>query len=319
MYNIPNDDYKSFRIDMFVRFYSKRKNQNDRDEDNLLHFCQGNDNESKIWASFLYSTCYSVTTSALLLRIFPSIKDATIDKLTEFWNTYKDRLIFQSDRRWVKQNDKFVSIVSSYKNKIGNCSQYEVIMSLINQSQTALYNWFTSIYYCGRFSALLFMESVYNFLGLDLTPEAYLDWNSCKTCAQSIFVISYRDDLAYEIRKQGRNLTKSEIKELEYLLQQIIIYTENKLGYKTNFARIVGYLCSYFKLYKQIRYLEYYTDRRLQELNTYKKVLPEFDYIWNQLFEIRYKNVPHEILGELNGWKGIRKEKYKEFVTYGTF
>ena len=315
MYNIPNDNYKDFRINAFAKYYSKKHSHNDSDVYNLKSLCSSTNLDSYVWAAFLYSTCYSVQTTALLMSYFPDIQSATQEKLRKFWEIYKSRLIFQSDRRYVKIMDKFVHIVESYKSKVQEKSQSEIILGLMKESQSCVYRWFTSIYYCGRFSAMLFMEAVYGLFGIDLTQESYLDWNSCKTCAQGIFVIFYQDNLSNEISK--RNPTKTEKKWLEWALSEIIQYTEKYLGFKANFARIIGYLCSYFKLYKQTRYLEFYTDRRLEELRHYEKVLPEFDFLWKKLYHIRKQNVPNEILGEIKGWNGIRKEKCKEFVLYG--
>lgn len=321
MYNIPNDNYTDFRINSFVEYYRQKHSHNDSDVYNLKSMCKLSDKESYIWVSFLYSTCYSVATTALIFSLFPNIQSVTKENLNNFWNEYKDKLIFQSDRRWVKRMDKFCDIVLSYKDKIKDRSQYSVVSTLIEQSDKKVFDWFTSIYYCGRFSAMLFMESVYGMLGIDLTQEGYLDFNECKTCSQGILVIYYQDDLANRIDKfkGSANLSKTQKIWMEKSLKEIINYTENNLGYKTNFARIVGYLCSYFKLYKKKRYLEFYTDRRLEELIHYEKVLPEYSNIWKYLYEIRYKNVPHNILGELCGWKGIRKERLDRFVSTGSF
>ena len=319
MYQIPNDNYTDFRVRMFAEYYGQKHSHNDSDVYNLRSLCLTGDKEEIIWISFLYSTCYSVATTALLFYFFPNIKSATPQRLEQFWSEYKPKLIFQSDRRWVKNLNKFIPIVESYKQKVQNSSQYDIVVSLINQSQTHLYKWFTSIYYCGRFSAMLFMEAVYGLLGLTLTQEAYLSWNDCKTCAQGILVIYYLDELAGDIDKfKGtKDLTKEQQQWLEQALREIICYTENYLGYKTNFARVVGYLCSYFKLYKQTRYLEYYTDRRLEELIHYEKAFPQHAALWKRLYDIRFTNVPHHILGELNGWQGVRKEKCKQFVQQG--
>lgn len=319
MYNIPNDNYSDFRVRMFAEYYDKKHSHNDSDVYNLKSICKSGNKEEYIWISFLYSTCYSVSTTAFLFQFFPNIESATTERIEQFWSEYKQKLIFQSDRRWVKHLNKFLPIVESYRSAVNGRSQFDIVTELVNKSQTHLYNWFTSIYYCGRFSAMLFMEAVYGLLNLTLTHESYLSWNDCKTCAQGILLIYYQDELSNDIDKSKgeKDLTKDQQVWLETALEEIIQYTESYLGYSTNFARIVGYLCSYFKLYKQTRYLEFYTDRRLEELRHYQSVLPEYNNLWDKLYQIRYQNVPHNILGELNGWSGIRKEKCKEFVLYG--
>ena len=210
----------------------------------------------------------------------------------------------------MKIMNKFPQIVKDFIKKFDGKSDM-----LINFSQGDLYRWINNVYYCGRFSALLFIESLYGLLGRDMPQESYLDWNACKTCAQGVFVICYQDDISDAINK--RSLSKFEIGYLKNMLDHIIQHTEKYLGYKTNFARIVSYLCGYFKLYKQTRYLEFYTDRRLGELKHYESALPEYMDLWDKCYAIRKQNVPNDILGELHGWNGVRKEKCKEFVMYG--
>lgn len=245
--NIPNDTGNMWRLDRYVEYYNIRHSQNDGDVHNLGIVCQDADLDTKVWMAFLYSTCYSVATTCFLFTHFPSIEYATESRLRQFWTEYKSKLIFQSDRRYVKNMDKFCDIVLSRTRK-------------------------------------------------------------------RLLTISYQDDLVAEV--EHRDFTPQEIEYLKTTLDYVMKYTQSHMDYPINFSRIIGYLCSYFKLYKQTRYLEYYTDRRLEELLHYKKVFPESP-LWDFLFEIRYKNVPHSILGELNGWSGIRKEKCKEFVTYG--
>lgn len=318
MYSIPGDNYIDFRLQKYAEYCGEKLRHNDGDFYPLKLFCKSNDPNERVWVSFLYSTCYSAQTTALLLRVFPNIESAEEQRLKDFWKTYKDKLIFQSDRRYVKIMDRFVPIVISYKSKIGNNQQIDILQSLMKKSQAAVYNWFSSIYYCGRFSTLLFLEAIYDLLGYGtLLYERYLDWGSCKTCAQGICVICYNDKLADELH--DRTPTKQEIIWLESMLKAIIQYTESYLGTSLNFADAVGYCCGYFKLYKGTRYLEFYTDRRLEELRHYQKQLPEYNDLWDKLFQIRIERVPHEILGELNGWNGIRKERLKRFLTYGTF
>lgn len=320
MFNIIGDNYTTFRINNFIDYYNQKHYTNDSDIENLKSLIQfDKDDNTKVWLSFLFSTCYSVATTALMYQIFPSIEFASEINLKSFWKTYKDKLIFQSDRRYVKNNDKFIQIVLDYKSKFESISQKDLIASLFNKDKPAqfIYDWFTTIYYCGRFSSLLFLEAIYGMFDKPLTECINLHWKSCKTCAQGLAVLLYEDDWALELQK--RDPSKEEEKKLDYTLQKVFEFVRTKLTYEINFARLVGYLCSYFKLYKQSRYLEYYTDRRLEELLHYKQCLPEFNSIWNYLFKRRYDNVPHEILGELNGWSTIRKERCKDFINHGKF
>lgn len=313
--NIPNDRGGLWRLDKFVEYYDAKHNHNDSDVYNLNCFSSSS-LEDQAWISFLYSTCYCVSTTLLLHVFFPTIESATKESLEDFWIRYKDDLIFQSDRRYVKNNNKFCAIVLSYKEHLNGRSQEELVQEW-NWDDDAIYKWFTKLYYCGRFSAMLFIEALFGLANKELVKEiSSLDWNACKTCSQGLLVIARQDDLAKAVEK--RDFTADEIPVLQSYLAYVVKYTQDHLPYPINFNRIIGYLCSYYKLYKQTRYLSYYTDRRLEELLHYKQVLPQLNGLWDRLFEVRYENVPHEILGELNGWTGIRKEKCKEFVTYGT-
>lgn len=199
--NIPNDTGNMWRLDRYVEYYNIRHSQNDSDVHNLETVCQDSNLDTKVWMAFLYSTCYSVATTCFLFMHFPSIEDATESRLRQFWAEYKSKLIFQSDRKYVKNMNKFCDIVMSYKEKVAGRRQFEICEEL-GWNQTAIYKWFTSVYYCGRFSAMLFMEAVYGLMGKPLTQESYLDWNSCKTCSQGLLTISYQDDLVAEVKSR---------------------------------------------------------------------------------------------------------------------
>ena len=85
------------------------------------------------------------------------------------------------------------------------------------------------------------------------------------------------------------------------------IYFNINLRFKLYFFR---------KLFKGSRYLGYYADRQLVEcLNTAEHVQKECGI---DIWDYRQRTTPTEFRGEVGGWDGIRKERYKIFLNTGT-
>jgi hypothetical protein len=76
-------------------------------------------------------------------------------------------------------------------------------------------------------------------------------------------------------------------------------------------------MCSFRNLFKCRRYGGYHHDRQLQQLLSYKKNMPEFNSLWDKIFEARKFRFDPVLLGELNGWTGIRKERQRLWIEKG--
>ena len=75
-------------------------------------------------------------------------------------------------------------------------------------------------------------------------------------------------------------------------------------------------LCAYKKLFWASRYFPYYIDRQLGEINTMQDQVKD-GVEWSLLWDFRREFFDPWFLGELNGWKGIRKERMNIFKDTG--
>ena len=66
-------------------------------------------------------------------------------------------------------------------------------------------------------------------------------------------------------------------------------------------------MCAYRKFYKGTRYNGFYLDRQLEEIYHFKKQPVAADIV-KDLIILRRKLFDDKYLGEVGGWKGVRKE-----------
>lgn len=74
--------------------------------------------EQRYWLALLYSTCYCVPTVYYLYNEFPDYWHADIGRIERFWKANKQHLIFQTDRKWIKNNDQFADVIRSYREMV---------------------------------------------------------------------------------------------------------------------------------------------------------------------------------------------------------
>ncbi len=86
----------------------------------------------------------------------------------------------------------------------------------------------------------------------------------------------------------------------------------------TTYWNLETSLCAYKKLFFKTRYVGYYIDRQLEELVKMQKLAP-IGADWNLLWHFRPEHFDHRAVGELNDWRGIRKERMGYFLATGHF
>ena len=67
--------------------------------------------EQRFWLAFLYSTCYAAPTAWAMFKTMRDYKDIDKEFLDKWWNTYKSKLLFCTDRAKVKNFNKLVDSV----------------------------------------------------------------------------------------------------------------------------------------------------------------------------------------------------------------
>lgn len=311
LFNIPNDPGGTWRWDKLVELYRLEDQiQDDPSPSKVLalwaeHNCLTD--EQKAWLSYLYGLTYSTTTSILIFRHFPRLRCITHRKeLREFWEENKQRLYFNRDRRYIKNNDQFVDAIAGLRMFEGK----ELHRNLACRYDDEIYKRIVKNWpYFGRHAAFLFFDAYSKMLrDGECSLSSISNWDEARTIAEGLALATYDDEL-YQ-RAKDKKLTGGDFVKLDALVKKI----EQDCG--ANFTDIESTICAYSKLFKGTRYLGYYIDRFQEELTqALKNSYPERDMY--TLLGLRARVTPPEYLGECSGWSGIRKDRCKLWLKEG--
>lgn len=316
---IPNDSGGAWRKNKLVEYIGSFPDEIGpvmRHFFNTYHM----DESDQVWWILLYSACYCVGTACILWR---ELDYRTVRKsdLQEFWDKNKKRLIFQSDRRYIKNMNQFNDIAWEFVNR-SKRAPWKYINQFVTdnpyQTYEKLYKEVSSWKYYGRFGTILFLYNLHKLMGVNLDYDKY-DWKTGKTTTAAIFNAYYDDDRADEFEKDGK-LTSEEKEWLDNKLTAITKRLKNKYPEKDwTLMGITSDLCSYRKLFKKTRYLGYYVDRQQEEFSQLEQDWPEYEKMWQRLWKYRQRTIDTKYLGEKLGYNGVRKEHMLAWVARGEF
>lgn len=321
IYNIPGDVHKLWRIYKFIDYSTSEPD----DTIGPMIFVMKDfkyTKSQKVWAVYLYSLSYCLGT-ALICSELLDYKKIDSRQVQDFWLHNKSKLIFTSDRKYVKNLDWFVSCVNWFIAKTNRCP-YKYIKKFIgNNPQETYHNMYQEVSSWpkfGRFSTILFLRTLCRVLELPMDFDNGYDWKSGATTTQGALILLNKDLTSQKFKSNSRILTQTNIYALDALMQGIQIYMqENYPNKNASMLYLTSDLCSYFKLFKGTRYLGYYVDRGLEEVYKLKKEYPEYEYLWNSIFQGRANCIEPRYLGELNNWSKPRTEKNTIFLKTGDF
>ena len=318
MYKIPNDTGHPWRVNKFIDYHSL--GDADMNFPILKEYC----NEHKLsvnnrfWLAFLYSTCYCVPTTCFLFEHL-DIKTVTQESVEEFWSEYKPKMIFQSDKRYVKNMNWFVTLVVNFIELTHRRpSSFFKQLERGNQQENydVLYAIMLKWKYFGRFTTFLLIEAIHKLTPLK-ADSTWFDWKNGNTATSGMMHVLYLDKEAVEFDAKGT--LDIEVKEL---LQKRFITVKNLIEKRypnasNNITDIETALCGFRKLFKASRYGGYYIDRVQEEIITMEKWMPQEKPLWDEMYRFRRRAFPAEFLGELQGYKGIQKKRNTDFIEKG--
>ena len=320
LYSIPGDTGKPWRFNKMVEYIG-----NFPDEIGPIinaWFKQTNaSDDDKVWWVFLYSTCYCMGSAMVMAKTLDYAKPLSPEALEDYWAQNKPKLIFQSDRRYIKNMNQFTHMVKEFLTRTGG-KLYEYISQFVtdNPEETyrRLYEEISTWKYYGRFGTILFIFNLCKvFPHIQVESKIY-DWKTGATTTSAIFNARYEDEKANAFDAGKVTLTDKDIKILDATLQ---IITDELQKYKPekkwNIIYVSSDLCSFRKLFKGVRYQGYYVDRQQEEIQILQHNFPEHLDIWQFVWVARHQNIDNKYLGEVNGWTGIRKERMKLFLEHG--
>ena len=293
-----------YRIQDFVSFHEESCLADSIVEPMRVYLSiSGNNNEeAKKQAVLLYSLTYSVPTTVVLLNKLSEMKK----DINEFWKKYKSKLLFQSDRKYIKICNRFAKSYEDFWNnniyeKLSETEDFDKAIKIIE-----------NCYGFGRFSAFLFMETYGAVFGKKYTNNK-LDWKNGATVTSGMFNVLGLDKKADEWDREHILFCNPEsLDKIADAILKVVSRGKELAVLETN-------LCAYRKLFKGSRYLGYYSDRVLEEIYYTIEKFPECSKELNLLFKARAMVIPEKYLGEKQGWKGIRKDMKKYYINNGVW
>lgn len=254
--------------------------------------------------NIFYALTYCTASTIILMNKFDELKKNPED----FWKNNKNTLLFQSDRKYVKMNDMFVSAWQDFAEKhiFEQLDKQDVID--VEQAIKIV----QGVKYFGRFSAFLFLEC-YCCLFDKACKNNKLDWQNGNTVTSGMFNVLGEDEKADLWDKEHKLKIDSELfdKYANDFLEQVELGKE--------LAVLETNLCAYRKLFKKSRYIGYYSDRVLEESYQVFNNYPAYKSELKLLFKAREMVIAPEFLGEKNGWNGIRPELKKFYIQTGSW
>lgn len=268
--------------------------------------------QDKFDLAYFYSITYCCTSALFLFEH----RNEIIEDYNKFASSYKDRLVFQSDRKYVRMMNNFSIVLKTWLDLLNNHAQEfngKFISQGVIDTKSALYcveNW----YFFSRFSAYLFIETYCDILSIKAAHAYGLDYEGDNmTFAGGLFYCFGMDEEAQYVHKYHKLPTTNDFFEelIKQVQKEVII-----AGGDDNFTKLETSLCAYEKFFKGTRYNGYYADRQLEETLLMNRD-QEFATVCSSVMHARSVAIPREYRGELNGWNGIRKDKKKSYNKNG--
>lgn len=324
LYHIPGDTGGDWRLRKFIEYQHEVPSIHYRVLGEYI-WNYVTDLDDAVMMCWYMSVTYNEVTCMLLHELFDwkSLTPKTVKEYCQrFWAETKPVLDFGSSRRYAKNMDWFPSLMESFI-RTTHRKPYEWLTAHLVGDPVEDYNTvhraISATPYTGRFAADLFMESIMyiqDYLGIQLVEPSQLNWKKCSNLTSGLLNIFYLDEEANFYDRTGVLPVPEAFltKKLQFVQEEIEkVYPEQD----TDINLFVGKICSFRNLFKSARYGGFHHDRELGVLREYERILPDFQDIWDRVFELRRVMFDDRFLGELNGWDGIRKERKKLWLRKG--
>lgn len=267
------------RIEQYLKYHYDSSIALDIDPQNeaILYLCDRFELniEQRLWLCFLFATNYSVPTTYFIYNEFPDYQTVDVGRLQQWWDANREKLIFQTDRAWVRSRNQFVDVFKSYRDCIrkwsnGSNLQYEAITNMLSNGNTpeeSYQNLLTrfGVFQFGRFAMFLYSELLHNVANIPIKVK--LNINEAESSRNGL-VFALGLDTLYSGRS-GKTLPKNDLK----LLNNGLMHIANKIAempikqqHKSLWS-IETTLCAFKKHILGKRYVGYYIERMRNEIN----------------------------------------------------
>jgi len=223
--------------------------------------------EQRYWLAFLYATCYSATNVYYIYNEFPDFENVNVNRLIRWWNSNKNKTLFQTDRLRIKTQNKFVETFVSYSNLLNGKSQYEFFNSLKQPTKQFTYDncykELMQIKNFGRFTMFIYLEMINVLTKYELEPT-YLDLKNAESCRNGL--VYHLGNYELDTHNNKKKLKPKHINYLQYKFQELHSEIKKLDIEHTNIWNIETTLCAFKKYNKGKRYVGYYIERQRKEI-----------------------------------------------------
>jgi hypothetical protein len=251
--------------------------------------------EQRYWLSFLYGCCYCGPTVFYIYNEFPDYENVDVARLTRWWYANKSKLLFQTDRLRIRSNDQFIPAFVSYRElcverQSSFMSQY-VHDKLPQVSYDTMYTiLLENVKYFGRYSMFLWLECMHRLTGIPIQPTK-LNWKEANNCLNGLLYANMGlTTLCTEVKKPIDYECKIADSLLISTMQQI---RDIHPTYRTDIWNVETTLCAYYKYLHGKRYVGFYRDRQMDEINIMETNTRGSGVCWDVLHDFRKEYKPY--------------------------
>lgn len=256
--------------------------------------------EQCYWLAFLYATCYCGPTVFYIYNEFPDFELVDERRLEKWWAENRQRLYFQTDRRWVRSRNQWCDIFRSYKAKVGTLTQEQLFKTFaVPGNARATYDvaWreMSEVYQFGRFAMFLYLEAVHVVTGFNMRPST-MDMRQADSCRNGLALAIGRYDLN-EHGDRGKKTSAADMAYLQRRFDELVKKMESE-DRRNNVWNIETTLCAYKKYCLGKRWVGYYLDRQLDEIERMRESVPA-GVDWSVLMDYRRETYRRRYLKEI--------------------
>lgn len=266
------------RIDQYLQYHvaSSRALDIDTQVEALGYLCNRFELnvEQRYWLCFLFATNYCTATTYYMYNEFPDFATVDTERLRRWWEANRSKLIFQTDRAWIKRKDCFVEVFMSYRSEVmrlaGDKANQEqaVGKALQGASNETAYDALCNNFHVrefGRFSLFNYTELLHTLC--DVNIAARLDLREAESSRNGLcFAVGMEQ--AYTGR-HGRTLSDDVISTLDEAMQYVVERVKQlpiRKRHKSIWS-IETTLCAFKKhVLNNSRWVGYYIERQRKEI-----------------------------------------------------
>lgn len=310
------------RIDQYLRYHRESAAAGDIDPSYamLRYLCDRYElnTEQRYWLAWLYSMFYCGASAFYVYNEFPDFENVDVARMSRWWHERggRDKVLAQTDRRWVRSSHQFVPAFESYREWLRGKTQADHFQWFTDtwadpkERYDMLYESASGLYSFGQFALFLYLEALHTVTPIDLMPTD-LDLNKAWSCRNGLYYAYGRDDLVDDTATPIRPGSVLETASMWADLRNEL----NELETPPTVWQTETLLCAFRKWMRGKRYLGFYLDRQATEIAKLQDRVPD-GVFWDVLWQYRRETYAPQWLVETDGHvdAGGLSREWREFV-----